>query len=92
MISVPVDVTTVVTTVASSAFVGLAVACGKLWYGVQANTAEIVNLKSDITTLKVSAAAQGAELRTVSDALASISTDLRWIKEQLASMQHRESR
>jgi len=38
--------------------------------------------------LKLTTATQGAELRTVSDALASISTDLRWIKERLASMPH----
>jgi septal ring factor EnvC (AmiA/AmiB activator) len=90
--NIPIDATTFITTVASSAFLGLAVACGKLWIEHQSLTAKVTSVEAELVALKVSAAAQGAELRTVSDALASISTDLRWIKEQLASMQHRESR
>ena len=90
--NVPIDATTFITTVASSAFLGLAVACGKLWIGHQSLTAKVASVEAELVALKVSAAAQGAELRTVSDALASISTDLRWIKEQLALMQHREPR
>jgi septal ring factor EnvC (AmiA/AmiB activator) len=91
-VNIPIDATTFITTVASSAFLGLAVACGKLWIEHQSLTAKVTSVEAELVALKVSAAAQGAELRTVSDALASISTDLRWIKEQLASMQHRESR
>ena len=86
--NVPIDATTFITTVSSSAFLGLAVACGKLWIGHQALTAKVSAVQAELVALKLTTATQAAELRSVSDALASISTDLRWIKERLASMPH----
>ena len=86
--NIPIDATTFITTVASSAFLGLAVACGKLWIEHQSLTAKVASVQAELVALKLTTATQGAELRTVSDALASISTDLRWIKERLALMPH----
>lgn len=73
-----IDTTTFVTTVASSAVLGLTVACGKLWIDMQ-------SVKSDLSTVKRQSDNQNIELRHVAESLTKIQTDLGWIRENLSS-------
>jgi len=75
--TIPIDFTTFVTTVASSAVLGLAVACGKLWVDMQA-------VKNDLTAVKRQSDNQNTELRHVAETLTQIQTNLEWIKEKLS--------
>jgi phage-related minor tail protein len=77
--TIPIDFTTFVTTVASSAVLGLAVACGKLWVDMHA-------VKSDLAAVKRQSDNQNTELRQVAETLAQIQINLEWIKQKLSEV------
>lgn len=73
---IPLDITTLVTGIASTLILGTGAACFNLWVDMK-------SVKSELATLKALTATQGVELRTVAGALERISTDLDWIKRKL---------